>query len=320
MQTKELIAWRNFDDGTVIREPLGQGPGYWVGAPGVFFDEQDHTFYLTYRIRRPRGIAPDRGGEARIARSDDGITFEDIWTTTKDAFSTASMERSALQKGKDGSWHYFTSYVDPNDGRWCLSSLKANRLEELNPRSVTRVFSAKDLSVEGVKDPWIMEVSGQYLMFLSVALPTDQTTEASHATLDIYNTGECRSASALAISGDLDHWQWRGLIMQPGKTGWDQYCRRLNSVIHLNDGYVGFYDGNASHHENYEEKTGVAESRDLNSWKSLSTTKPFLTSPHATGSLRYLNAIIVADEIYTYYEFARADGSHDLRVLKHPLD
>lgn len=57
--------------GLVIREPAGLEKGYWVGAPGVFHARDENCFYLTYRIRRPRGIAPDRGGEARIARSTD---------------------------------------------------------------------------------------------------------------------------------------------------------------------------------------------------------------------------------------------------------
>ena len=49
--------------GEVIREPESQGNGYWVGAPGTFYDSTDGTFYLVYRVRRPRGVEPDRGAE-----------------------------------------------------------------------------------------------------------------------------------------------------------------------------------------------------------------------------------------------------------------
>src|SRR5260221_10260139 len=102
--------------GHVIREPAGNGSGYWVGAPGVFYAADERAWYLTYRIRRPRGVAPDRGGEARIARSTDLKKFEDVWLVTKDIYNSASIERSAIRKGADGIWRYWTSYVDPADG------------------------------------------------------------------------------------------------------------------------------------------------------------------------------------------------------------
>src|SRR5579885_632593 len=100
-------------------------------------------------------------------------------------------------------------------------------------------------------------------MFLSIALPTQRTNDKSHSTLDIYNTGECVSATGLATSTDLDHWEWKGVQFSPASSGWDCYCRRINSVVPAGSGFVGFYDGSASHKENYEEKTGLATSPDL---------------------------------------------------------
>ena len=78
----------------LVREPAGIGQGYWAGAPGVFYARDEKAFYLTYRLRRPRGVAPDRGGEARIARSVDLRHFEDIWSTTK-AHTIASRSNAA---------------------------------------------------------------------------------------------------------------------------------------------------------------------------------------------------------------------------------
>src|SRR5215468_4592858 len=101
--------------GQVLREPVRGESGYWAGAPGVFYAADERAVYLTYRIRRPRGVAPDRGGEARIARSTDLANWEDIWSVTKDKFGSASIERSAIHKAADGQWRYFTSYVDPAD-------------------------------------------------------------------------------------------------------------------------------------------------------------------------------------------------------------
>src|SRR5260370_31421872 len=124
--TSELLA-----QGEIIRQPVGFEKGYWVGAPGVFYAEDEKALYLTYRIRRPRGVAPDRGGEARIARSTDLEKWEDIWSVRKEQFGSASIERCALRRGKDGRWRYFVSYVDPADGPWCVSKIEAGQITDL---------------------------------------------------------------------------------------------------------------------------------------------------------------------------------------------
>src|ERR1041384_626728 len=189
----ELLA-----SGRVIREPVGFEQGYWAGAPGVYYDAHERTWYLTYRIRRPRGIAPDRGGEARIARSTDLQNWEDIWSVTKDKYNSASIERSTIIKDVDGQWRYFTSYVDPADGRWCTAMMKAPAVAQLDPAKRQVIFTGAPLKLEGVKDPWILEENGVYHLFLSIAIPTPKTTDGSHATLDIFNTGECKSGTGLA--------------------------------------------------------------------------------------------------------------------------
>src|SRR3984957_2719010 len=118
--------------GEIIREPVGKEKGYWAGAPGAFYAADEGTWYVTYRIRRPRGIAPDRGGEARIMRSTDLKTFMDVWSVIKDRYDTASIERSAIRKGADGVWRYWTSYVDPKDGRWCTAVIKGRDVAKLD--------------------------------------------------------------------------------------------------------------------------------------------------------------------------------------------
>ena len=257
--SNELLA-----GGRVIREPVGCGAGYWVGCPGAFFEEMEEAWYLTYRIRRPRGVEPDRGGEVRIARSTDLVRWEDVLTITKDHYDSASIERSCLKRGMDGAWRYFTSYVHPSDGRWCTAMMKAPTVAELDSARREVIFTGPPLGLEGVKDPFIFNVDGTYHLFLSIAVPTPQTRDASHATRDIFNTGECKSATGLALSRDLEHWDWQGIVLAPGATGWDRYCRRMNSVVPLaatattGPRYLAFYDGSASHLENYEEKCALA--------------------------------------------------------------
>jgi hypothetical protein len=326
MITNDLLA-----QGRVIREPVGREPGYWVGCPGAYYDETERAWYLTYRIRRPRGVAPDRGGEVRIARSLDLQHWEDVLEITKDRYESASIERSCLHRGPDGLWRYFTSYVHPADGRWCTAMMKASRVADLNPASRRVIFTGPPLGLEGVKDPWILEDRGVYHLMLSIATPTPRTAEESHSTLDIFNTGECKSATGLATSRDLDQWEWQGVVLAPGTSGWDQYCRRLNSVVPLIDHeasagsgggraatgrkYLGFFDGSASHLENYEEKCGLAVSQNLRDWESITPTRPAFTSPHASTSLRYLDAKFANGVWHLFYEFARADGAHDMRMI-----
>jgi hypothetical protein len=305
-----------FAESHLIREPVGSGSGYWVGAPGAFYDSSEKTWYLTYRIRRPRGVAPDRGGETKIARSKDLKNWEDMLTVTKDQFDSPSIERCALRKGPDGFWHYFVSYVDPADNRWCVSQITAPEVSALNPKSRKTLFTAKPLGLEGVKDPWIYEDSGRFYMLLSVALPIQATSSQSHSTADIFNTGECVSATALATSPDLNAWEWKGIVFEPFSKRWDQYCCRLNSVIRTGKGLLGFYDGSLGHQENYEEKCGLALSDDWLKWRSISPQGPAFTSPNASKSLRYVDAQPAGEDVLLFCEFARPDGSHDLRLAK----
>lgn len=331
MITNEFLA-----RGRVIREPVGRDPGYWVGCPSACYDETEQAWYLTYRIRRPRGVAPDRGGEVRIARSTDLKRWDDVLTLTKDRYDSASIERSCLRRGKDGLWRYFTSYVHPADGRWCTAVLKAPSVAQLNPADRKVIFSGPPLGLEGVKDPWIFKHDGVHHLFLSIATPTPKTDEGSHASLDIFNTGECKSATGLATSRDLDRWEWQGVVFAPGTTGWDQYCRRINSVLSLppasaagpsrtsdphgvtsppSPRFLAFYDGSASHLENYEEKCGLAVSDDLRNWRTISAAKPEFVSPHASTSLRYMDATFANGSWHLFYEFARPDGAHDMRMI-----
>jgi predicted GH43/DUF377 family glycosyl hydrolase len=239
-----------------------------------------------------------------------------VWSVTKDKFKSASIERSAIRKGRDNLWRYFTSYVNPADGRWCVSILKSKDVRDLNPSEARPLFKAAALDLEGIKDPWILEFDGAFYLFVSIALPTPKTSQESHSTLDIYNTGECLSATGLAISRDLENWQWQGVVFKPAASGWDSYCRRINSVVPFRQKFIAFYDGSASHTENYEEKTGLAVSSDLRRWECLTPSAPLLTSPHSSGSLRYIDAQPAngsPGSLNLFYEFARHDSAHDLR-------
>ncbi|MEW6306026.1 MAG: hypothetical protein AB1705_21325, partial [Verrucomicrobiota bacterium] len=96
--------------------------------------------------------------------------------------------------------------------------------------------------------------------------------------------------------------------------------RRINSVVPHNGKFFAFFDGSASEKENYEERTALAVSSDLRTWHSLSPQGPLWTSPYASGSVRYIDAQVVGGQAHLFYEFARQDGAHDLRLIKASSD
>ncbi len=356
--------------GETIRTPPAPGRGYWAGAPTVWLDHNDHASYLSYRLRRPRGVEPERGGETRIAVSTDGIHFEDIWRAEKSQFGSPSIERCSLARSRDGRWQYFVSFVDGSDGRWRVDRLEAGAVDELDPASREPVFTAEQLNIEGVKDPNVFVHGGVYWMLLSyVPALVGFSHEQLHGTADIYNTGLSLSCSAVASSLDGKDWQWQGEIMHPmpGTARWDAYATRVCCVIPARPVWLASSDGSRSVDENYEERTGLAvggicpegalNSRQtdlgtpgayareagvlpapagLFTFRSITPDGPALVSPHASGSLRYIDAVppvVRADRrpppgpldpvaidrasrrsTFFYYEFARPDGSHELRV------
>jgi hypothetical protein len=307
-------------EGRTVIEPPGAGKGWWVGAPSAIYDPDHGGFLLYYRVRKPRELG--RGGECRIAASPDGMRFKTIWSAAKEQFQSDSIERSALVKCLDGKYRLYVSFVDPADRRWRTDVIEADRPDGFDPARRVKVFTASDIAAEGVKDPVVLVVGRRYCMILSYA-PTPKRVSAEdrrdmHGTADVYNTGVTKSHTGLAVSNDGVRFQWLGDVLSPQRSGWDSYAARIGSVLYTPPVFLGFYDGSASVSENYEEKTGLAQSFDLRRWERLTVTGPALTSPHASGALRYIDALPVGREIFFYYEYARPDGSHELRLNRLP--
>jgi len=318
MPGKELGRVPLFDpaDGRTVVPPLSEGRGWWAGACSVFYDEGSGKFYLYYRLRKPRELG--RGVECRIAESTDGVSFREVWRATKEELDTPSMERASIFKCHDGIWRLYISFVDPEDSRWRVDLMEADTPEGFSPAERRKVFTASDIGAEGVKDPWVVRIGGLYYMLLSYA-PTPKAASPEerarmHATADVYATGVTKSHSGLAVSTDGVNFRWFGDVLSPSEDGWDAYAARLSCLLWVPPVFVGFYDGSRTVDENYEERTGIATSWDLKSFHRASTDGPVLTSPYASGSLRYMDALAFEDRIYFYYEFARPDGSHELRV------
>jgi len=309
-------------EATVIRQPPGEGRGYWAGAPGVTFDAAVGQFYLVYRLRRPRGVHPDRGAEIRIAASRDGIAFEDIWSATKDKLGTTSIERSALVRRSESQWRLYVSFVDPADGRWMIGLVEADAPDGFDLTTLRPVLTAADTGAEGVKDPFIFRLAGLDHMVLSYAARDSLTgvrkasPEEMHGTHDVYNTGLIQSASGLATSADGLAWRWEGPILTPAKGAWDAYAARIGTLWYESPVWLAFYDGSADVSENYEERCGLAYSFDLRTFHRATPDGPLFHAPHGAGAIRYFDVLPLSDATYVYYEMARPDGSHDLRVYR----
>jgi hypothetical protein len=313
-----LRAW-NPEDDAVLVEPEANEPGYWVGCPGVFVDGEDT--YITYRQRRPRGQGAERGwhcGILKLERGESGYTTTEVWSIHKDELATASMERFAINRRADGKLELYISYVDPADDRWRVDVMTADSVSDFDPATRSTVLTAAGTETEGVKDPFIVRKGDAEWMFLSVAQTSEiPDHDAAHGTKDIFNTQYAKSATGLAIrSAGSSEWVWRGYVLSPAAPGaWDQNTRRLNSIVKVTDGYLGFYDGKDSHEGNYEELTGLAFSENLTDWKVLTTDDPIITSNSPTGSLRYIDfRVLPTGELELIYEITRQDQSHEMRT------
>ncbi|MEP9381276.1 hypothetical protein [Nocardioides sp. KR10-350] len=302
------------DQAEIVLEPEKPGNGYWVGCPSVLHDEAQGVYWLTYRRRRPRGEDADRGWRCAVAKSTDGLHFQDVWSVEKQELETTSMERFSLLPAPDGGYLLYLSYVDPADNRWRIDVIEAERPEELDVRKTAPALTAESTGTEGVKDPYTLRIGPAVYLFASYASGglSDEDLQRGHANADIYNTGVTTHPTGLATSLDGRTFAWQGPVFDVG-SGWDRYQARLNTVLPLGGAYLSMYDGSGDVTENYEERTGLAISHDLRQWHSLTPDRPWITSPYATGSLRYFDAVPQDGETWLYFEFARPDGSHDLR-------
>ena len=310
----------NYQDGMTIVPPGGSGPGWWAGAPAVHPDEATGETYLVYRLRQPRGVHPDRGGACILARSSDGEHFETIWQMTKADLESPSLERSDLLRLSDGRWALYISYVDGETSQWRTDVIEASDPAAFDPASRRKVFVPSDIGLVAVKDPVVMRAGGAVLMYLSCAAPRTSSTTVDHSTADAYDTGTILAHTGLALSWNGIKFDWQGLVLEaPDDGGWDSYSARMTAIIPVGDRWLAFYDGAHGVENHYDETTGLAISTNLKNWKRLTTQAPALTGPEGR-CLRYIDVVKRGRDLLFYYEAAREDGSHELRLNRTTMD
>lgn len=273
--------------------PPALGAGVWAGAPSAVLAGGE--IFLAYRVRRP--VGQGRGYAINVARSADGVRFENILSIGKDQLSTESLERPALVRTPDGRWRLYLSCATPGTMHWRVEVVEADHPGAFDPRR-SRVVLPGDAG-RAVKDPVIVHDGERWHLWASI-----------HELADPAESDRMRSA--YATSADGLRWTWHGTALSPRPGEWDARGTRIAAVRLLPGRVVAYYDGRAAAAENYEERTGLAEGSEP--W-ALTARGPIAQSPYGRGGLRYVSIVDlgVAGERY-YYEMARADGAHELRT------
>lgn len=298
------------EKGQTVFEPEGRGYGYWVGGHNVIFDPDEKKFYLYYRVRHPLGKG--RGGKCRIAESRDGVVFTNIWEATKEHFDADSIEAGSLIKDPGtGKWRLYISYQCHN-GPWRVDLIEADHPKNFDAWHHRTVMQPREYGLQSVKDPKVYIVGGLYVVFVCVPAREKWVEDKSGWYHPL-------GADATGIMTSPDGIYFRNFkyVFEPsqGAPGeWGYFRARINSIVYLPPVYVGFCDSGSTAYDNYEEWCSVAFSHDLEHWTRVSTNEPWVRSPY--GCIRYMDALIVGDEIWYYYEYTREDGSHELRMSK----
>ena len=295
------------EEGQTVFEPEGKGYGYWVGGHSVVFDPEKEKFYLYYRIRLPLGKG--RGGVCRVAESTDGVTFNVIWEATKEQLDAESIEVGSLIKDPaTGMWRLYVSY--DTGQRWRVDLIEADHPRNFDAWHHRTVMQPEDYGLSSVKDPRVYIVGGLYVVFVSVPSRERWIEDESGWRHPLGADG-----TGLMTSPDGIYFRSFKYVLEPrrGAPGeWGHFDARINSVVYLAPVYIGFFDAGSTSYDNYEEWCGVAFSHNLEQWTRVSTDGPWVRSPY--GCIRYVDALVVAEDIWYYYEYTRKDGGHELRV------
>ena len=286
--TARTLAPPTYDDAEVVVPAPGPGEGNWAGAASAVL--VDGVIWLTWRVRRP--LTDGRGVLVVVARSADGVRFEEVVTVSRHDFGAESFERPVLLPLQEGGWRLYLSCATPGSKHWWVDSLTADTVDGL-PAGVRRRVLAGD-ALTAVKDPVITPTDDGYEMWLCCH-PLDLPGAEDRMT-----TRRLTSRDGLA-------WQDHGEVLAGREGHWDARGARVSAVL---PGGTVLYDGRPDAESNWFETTGVA------TWDGVALTRsgqPPIASPHSDGAFRYATAVPLPDGRIRYYvEAARPDGAHDL--------
>jgi hypothetical protein len=312
------------DAGNVVAQPPGSGYGFWAGAPSALFDPESGRFYCYYRARWPLGDR--RGGLCRVVASADPHAppeaWEVVWEATREQFGANSIERSALIRDPfSGEWRLYVASetaqsYDRVPATWRIDLLQAPGVGALEPRDRRIVMDASMYGFTHVKDPVVLVVGGEYLVFTSVAWRDQHLGPDRHDV--VHSRG--RGMIALHRSPDGIDFPTAQIVAEPGPEGWGGINVRPSAFVYLAPTWAMLFDAGATRAASYDEQTMLAVSNDLVTWRRLTPGHaPWVNSSRASGSVRYVDAVLHGDTVHYFYEYAREDRAHDLRHIAVPL-
>ena len=282
------------DDATVVVPAPGPGPGNWAGAASAVL--VDGVVWLTYRVRRP--LAEGRGVAVVVARSADGVAFEEVAQVQREAFGCESFERPVLVPVPGVGWRLYLSCATYDSKHWWVDSLTAATPEELPVGRRQVVLPGDDATA--VKDPVVTYHPEGGAEAWVMWLCCHPLTERGHE--DRMTTRRLTSSDGLA-------WEDRGEVLAGRPGAWDQRGARVTAVL-AEEPLTVLYDGRPDAASNWHETTGVAR---WDGGRLVASDAEPLASPHSDGAWRYATAVPLPDGRTRFYvEAARPDGAHDL--------
>jgi hypothetical protein len=104
-------------------------------------------------------------------------------------------------------------YVDPADGRWRIDLCEANSPDGFRLDAARPVFTAGDIQAEGVKDPFLFRVAGQYHMIFSFATAATDLVKrlTDKVRIDVVEDEQARPIAFLSRKKVPRGWIERGV-------------------------------------------------------------------------------------------------------------
>jgi hypothetical protein len=312
------------DAGAVIAEPPGSGYGFWAGAPSALHDPESGRFLCYYRLRWPLGGR--RGGVCRVVASDDPDAppgeWKTLWEATREEFGANSIERASLARDPlSGRWRLYVAAetaesYDRVPATWRVDLLEAPAVEGLDARRRRIVMDAMMYGFSHVKDPVVAIVGGEWIALTSAGW------REQHRGPDAAGVVRSRGRGLIALhrSPDGVDFPTAEILAEPGPEGWGGINVRPAALVYLPPVWSLLFDAGQTRADGYDEHTMLAVSTDFRTWRRLTPAHaPWVRSSHATGSVRYVDALVVGATVHYFYEYARADLAHDLRHAAVPL-
>jgi hypothetical protein len=249
--------------------------------------------------------------------------WKTVWEAAREQFGANSVERASLIRDPfSGEWRLYicsetAQSYDRIPATWRVDLLQAASVEGFDPRHRRIVMDAAMYGFSHVKDPVVLVVGGEYLALTSVAW------REQHRGPDAQGLIQSRGRGMMALhpSPDGIDFPTARVIAEPGPQGWGGINVRPSALVYLAPVWTLLFDEGTTRADSYDEQCMLAISTDLRAWRRLTPSHaPWARSSHSSGSVRYVDAVIVGETVHYFYEYARADCAHELRHAAVPVE